>query len=106
MIGTPVGASAFMIGRGHEHWHPVPGFYYEKGGGPMFDMGPYYLTALIAMLGPIKRLSGSTQISFTERDVLSEPKAGTKMQGKTPTHIARTIDGSTGAIGTIDSVVD
>jgi len=106
MIGIPVGASAFMIGRGHEHWHPDPGFYYEKGGGPMFDMGPYYLTALIAMLGPIKRLSGSTQISFPEREILSEPKAGTKMQVKTPTHIAGTIDFSSGAIGTITTSFD
>ncbi len=51
MIGTPVAASAFMIGRGHEHWHPDPEFYYAKGGGPMFDMGPYYLTALVACWG-------------------------------------------------------
>ena len=58
-IGTPIGASAFMLNRGHEHWHPDPAFYYDIGGGPMFDMGPYYLTALIAMLGPIKRISGS-----------------------------------------------
>src|SRR5699024_4575770 len=75
-------------------------------GGPMFDMGPYYLTALIAMLGPIKRLSGSTQISFPEREILSEPKAGTKMQVKTPTHIAGTMDSSSGAIGTITTRFD
>ena len=48
-----------MICRGHEHWHPDPAFYYDIGGGPMFDMGPYYLTALVALLGPIKRISGS-----------------------------------------------
>ncbi|WP_421102873.1 Gfo/Idh/MocA family protein, partial [Sporosarcina psychrophila] len=74
-IGVPIGASAFMISRGHEHWHPDPSFYYEKGGGPMFDMGPYYLTALIALLGPIKRLAGSARISYPERTILSEPKA-------------------------------
>lgn len=48
-IGVPIGASAFMICRGHEHWHPDPAFYYDVGGGPMFDMGPYYLTALVAL---------------------------------------------------------
>ena len=77
-IGTPIGASAFMIGRGHEHWHPDPAFYYDAGGGPMFDMGPYYLTALIALLGPINRISGSARISFPERTILSHPKAGKK----------------------------
>src|SRR4029453_7418250 len=52
-IGTPIGATAFMVCGGHESWHPAPEFYYQKGGGPMFDMGPYYLTALVALLGPI-----------------------------------------------------
>ncbi|GAA3329817.1 hypothetical protein GCM10020331_079820 [Ectobacillus funiculus] len=91
-IGVPIGASAFMITRGHEHWHPDPAFYYDIGGGPMFDMGPYYLTALVSLLGPIKRISGSTRISYPERTVTSEPKAGTKIQVATPTHISGTID--------------
>lgn len=105
-IGIPIGASAFMIGRGHEHWHPDPAFYYEKGGGPMFDMGPYYLTALIALLGPIKRLAGSTQVSYPERTISSEPKAGTIIPVSTPTHIAGTIDFASGAIGTITTSFD
>ena len=105
-IGVPIAASAFMIGRGHEHWHPDPSFYYEKGGGPMFDMGPYYLTTLIALLGPIKRLSGSTRISYPERIISSEPKAGTKVTVLTPTHISGTIDFESGAIGTITTSFD
>ncbi|WP_449539721.1 Gfo/Idh/MocA family protein [Ferdinandcohnia sp. Marseille-Q9671] len=105
-IGVPVGASAFMINRGHEHWHPDPAFYYDHGGGPMFDMGPYYLTALVALLGPIKRISGSTRISYHERTVLSEPKKGTKIEVVTPTHIAGTIDFASGAIGTITTSFD
>ncbi|MCT8139959.1 Gfo/Idh/MocA family oxidoreductase [Anaerobacillus sp. CMMVII] len=105
-IGTPIGASAFMIGRGHEHWHPDPGFYYDEGGGPMFDMGPYYLTALVNLLGPIRRLSGSTRISYPERTILSQPKAGTIIQVKTPTHIAGTIEFSSGVIGTITTSFD
>ena len=59
-IGRPVAALAFMMCRGHESWHPSPQFYYEKGGGPMFDMGPYYITALVNLLGPVKRVGGST----------------------------------------------
>ena len=63
-IGRPVAASAFMLCGGHESWHPDPEFYYEPGGGPMLDMGPYYLTALVNLLGPVRRVTGSTQISF------------------------------------------
>jgi predicted dehydrogenase len=105
-IGDPVGASAFMINRGHEHWHPDPAFYYDFGGGPMFDMGPYYLTALVSLLGPIQRVSGSTRISYPQRTIMSQPKAGTKIQVKTPTHISGVIDFASGAIGTITTSFD
>jgi predicted dehydrogenase len=105
-IGVPIGASAFMICRGHEHWHPDPAFYYDIGGGPMFDMGPYYLTALVALLGPIKRISGSTRISYQERTVLSTPKAGTKIEVSTPTHISGVIDFASGVIGSITTSFD
>jgi predicted dehydrogenase len=105
-IGTPIGASAFMIGRGHEHWHPDPGFYYEAGGGPMFDMGPYYLTALTALLGPIRRISGSARTSYPERTILSEPKKGSKISVAIPTHISGTIDFASGAIGSLTTSFD
>ncbi|RBW69846.1 Gfo/Idh/MocA family protein [Bacillus taeanensis] len=105
-IGTPIGASAFMIGRGHEHWHPDPAFYYDVGGGPMFDMGPYYLTALIALMGPIKRISGSARISYPERMITSEPKVGTKVQVATPTHISGVVDFASGAVATITTSFD
>lgn len=105
-IGTPIGASAFMIGRGHENWHPDPAFYYKQGGGPMFDMGPYYLTALITLLGPINRISGSVRASYPDRTILSEPKAGEKVTVDIPTHIAGTIDFASGAIGSITTSFD
>ncbi|MFC4302207.1 Gfo/Idh/MocA family protein [Cohnella boryungensis] len=100
-IGTPIGASAFMVCGGHESWHPAPEFYYHKGGGPMFDMGPYYLTALIALLGPIKRVTGSARISFPERTITSQPKFGQKIQVETPTHVAGIMDFASGPVGTI-----
>lgn len=100
-IGTPIGATAFMVGGGHENWHPAPEFYYHKGGGPMFDMGPYYLTALVAMLGPITRVTGSTRVSYPERTITSQPKFGQKITVETPTHIAGVIDFASGPIGTI-----
>src|SRR5260370_11663274 len=54
-IGMPIGGTAFILLPGHEHWHPNPDFFYQPGGGPVFDMGPYYLTALVNLLGPIRR---------------------------------------------------
>ena len=56
LIGKVVDGTAFMLCHGHESWHPAPGFYYQKGGGPLFDMGPYYITALINLLGPVKKV--------------------------------------------------
>lgn len=100
-IGIPVAATAFMLGGGHERWHPDPAFYYKHGGGPMMDMGPYYLTALIAMLGPIRRISGSAGAAFAERTITSQPRYGEKIQVEVPTHLAGTVDFASGAIGTV-----
>jgi predicted dehydrogenase len=100
-IGIPMAATAFMLCGGHESWHPDPAFYYKHGGGPMMDMGPYYLTALIAMLGPIRRISGSAGAAFAERPITSQPKFGEKIQVEVPTHLAGTMDFTSGAIGTI-----
>jgi predicted dehydrogenase len=100
-IGTPVAATAFMMGHGHESWHPDPEFYYQPGGGPMFDMGPYYLTALVALIGPARRVTGSTQISFPVRTVTSKPKYGTQINVEVPTHITAAIDFAGGVVGTV-----
>lgn len=75
-IGDIVGASCAMVCRGHETWHPDPEFYYKRGGGPMLDMGPYYITALVQLLGEAKGLTGMTKRSFTERLITSEPHRG------------------------------
>ena len=64
LIGKPVAFLAFMMCPGHEHWHPNPEFYYERGGGPMLDMGPYYLTALLNCLGPVKRVMGLASVAI------------------------------------------
>ena len=57
-IGDPVAAAVTWTAPGHELWHPAPAFYYQPGGGPLFDMGPYYLTALVTLLGPVRRVVG------------------------------------------------
>ena len=100
-IGTPVAATAFMLSHGLEHWHPDPYFFYQPGAGPLFDMGPYYLTTLIAMMGPIQRVTSSARTTFAERVVTSQPKYGTHIPVNTPTHIAGTLDFENGAIATM-----
>ncbi|WP_134701332.1 Gfo/Idh/MocA family protein [Ammoniphilus sp. YIM 78166] len=105
-IGEPIAATAFMMNHGHEHWHPDPDFYYQEGGGPLFDMGPYYLTALINLIGPIRRVTGSARITFPERTISSAPRYGQKIQVQTPTHIAGVIDFENGAIATLITSFD
>jgi predicted dehydrogenase len=105
-IGTPVAATAFMLGHGPEAWHPNPDFFYKVGGGPMFDMGPYYLTALVHLLGPVKRVTGSAQISFPERVATSPALFGHKIEVDIPTHIAGVMDFASGPVGTIITSFD
>jgi predicted dehydrogenase len=105
-IGTPVAATAFMLNHGMEHWHPDPYFFYQPGAGPMFDIGPYYLTVLIAMMGPIRRVTASTRITFPERTVTSEPNVGMKIPVNTPTHIAGIMEFASGAIATLVTSFD
>ncbi|GAB2537375.1 Gfo/Idh/MocA family protein [Gracilibacillus alcaliphilus] len=105
-IGKPVSATAFMMVPGHERWHPDPAFYYKKGGGPMFDMGPYYLTALIALMGPIKRVTGSAQTTYSERTITSEPKYGETITVETPTQINGVLDFESGAVCSIITSFD
>ncbi len=105
-IGAPVSATAFMQCHGHEHWHPSPEFYYETGGGPMFDMGPYYLTALVTLLGPAAGVMAATRTTFDERLITSEPKKGTMVKVETPTHLAGIIDFKSGAVCTMITSFD
>jgi predicted dehydrogenase len=105
-IGEPVAATAFMLCHGHESWHPAPEFYYQVGGGPMFDMGPYYLTALVSLMGPVKSVSGSTRITFPERMITSKPKYGKIIDVEVPTHVAGLLNFASGAIGTIVTSFD
>jgi Predicted dehydrogenases and related proteins len=105
-IGEPVAATAFMLSRGHESWHPDPAFYYQRGGGPMFDMGPYYLTALVTLLGPVARVTGAARATFPERIITSKPKFGERIKVEVPTHIAGIMQFASGAIGTIVTSFD
>ncbi len=105
-IGAPVAATAFMLCHGHESWHPAPEFYYKVGGGPMFDMGPYYLTALVSLMGPVRRVTGSVRITFPTRQITSQPLNGTVITVDVPTHVAGVLDFASGAIATIVTSFD
>lgn len=100
-IGEPIGASAFVTGHGPEGWHPNPEIFYAAGAGPMFDMGPYYLTALVSLLGPVKRVSGSARITFPERPITNPARYGEMIKVTVPTHVAGVMDFESGAIGTL-----
>lgn len=100
-IGVPIAATAFMTGHGPESWHPDPEFFYLAGGGPMFDMGPYYLTALVSLLGPANRITGSAKISFPERIITSQPKYGQVIKVEVPTHVVGILEFVNGTVATI-----
>ncbi|MCS7300634.1 MAG: Gfo/Idh/MocA family oxidoreductase, partial [Fimbriimonadales bacterium] len=101
VIGEPVGAGAFMLCPGHESWHPNPEFFYQVGGGPMLDMGPYYLTALVTLLGAIRRVAGVSRITRPTRTITSEPKRGQVIPVETPTHITGAVEFANGAIAAV-----
>ena len=87
-IGEPVAASASLQSHGPEHWHPDPFFFYQPGAGPLFDMGPYYLTTLVSLLGPVQRIAGFTRKAFAERLVTSPQAPYQTVPVNTPTHVA------------------
>jgi predicted dehydrogenase len=100
-IGRPVAGSAFFMCPGHERWHPNPAFYYAQGGGPMLDMGPYYITALVNLIGPVARVSGVATQAMSERVITSEPLRGTRIDVQVATHIAGTLQFESGTVVSI-----
>ena len=98
LIGRPVGGTAFFMCPGHERWHPNPGFYYRTGGGPMLDMGPYYITDLVNLLGPVASVSGVATRTRDERTVTSEPLQGTRVPVEVATHVTGSLLFESGAV--------
>ena len=105
-IGEPVAANGFMLSPGPEGWHPRPQIFYEYGAGPMFDMGPYYFTALVMLLGPARRITGSARITHTQRTIGSEPLKGQKIDVQVPTHVASVVDFVSGPVATLVTSFD
>ncbi len=105
-IGDPVLATATMLGHGPESWHPDPEFFYKQGAGPMFDMGPYYLTALTNLMGPVQSVLGSAVISFPERRITSEKHFGETIKVEVPTRLVGTLNFESGATGVLITSFD
>ncbi|HCS74019.1 MAG TPA: oxidoreductase [Clostridiales bacterium] len=107
-IGEPIGASSIMVSptRGNENWHPDPEFFYQKGAGPMFDMGPYYFNAFINLIGPIESVNAQSRITFPERLIVTQPKYGQKIKVEVPTYISGIFQFKNGAIGSIMTTFD
>jgi predicted dehydrogenase len=106
VIGKPVGATANMLCHGHESWHPSPEFYYHAGGGPLFDMGPYYLTSLVTLLGPVKSVSALAKTTFKERLITSQPLHGKIIKVQTPTHLCGGLEFGQGVVATVTMSFD
>jgi predicted dehydrogenase len=105
-IGEPVAATAFTLGHGPEGWHPNPGFFYKTGAGPLFDMGPYYVTALVHLLGPVRAVAAMARISFAERTATSPAIYGQKLPVEVPTHVAGTLAMQSGPVATLITSFD
>ncbi|MFF8731538.1 Gfo/Idh/MocA family protein [Streptomyces sp. NPDC015171] len=101
LIGRPVAATAFMTSAGHEKWHPDPEFYYQPGGGPLLDMGPYYLSALVHLLGPVARATGASSRPHAERTIGSGPRAGHTFPVAVDTHVTGVLEHTGGALSTL-----
>lgn len=105
-IGKPVLALAHFLSAGMEWWHPNPAFFYKPGAGPMFDMGPYYLTALVTLLGPAVQVSGMARITYTERVITSQPLFGQRIQVEVPTLVVGLLAFAEGTLAHITTTFD
>lgn len=101
LIGRPVSASATWVSPGHEAWHPNPDFYYLDGGGPLLDMGPYYLTSLLHLLGPVRSVIGAGSRARTSRTIASGPRAGVEIAVEVDTHVTGVLEHVSGALSTV-----
>ncbi len=105
-IGKVVAGTAHVMGSGMEKWHPNPDFFFKPGGGPVLDMGPYYIAALVNLIGPVKRVAALTGMGKAQRVIGSGPRAGAKISVKTPTTIHALLEFASGAMVTLSASWD
>lgn len=105
-LGRITGGGAYFVGHGHEFHHPSPAFFYQPGAGPLYDMGPYYMTALLSLLGPVKQVCAMTTRADGTRNVPSGPSKGQVLPVDVDTHICATLEFACGAIVTLTCSFD
>ena len=105
-IGRPTGVAAFVGTHGTERHHPNPDFYYQTGGGPMLDLGPYYLSAMVFLLGPIARVAGLSNRAFDKRMIENGPRHGQMMPVEVDTHVQGLLEFESGVVGSITMSFD
>jgi predicted dehydrogenase len=97
-VGKILSGTAFLMSHGMEHWHPDPEFFFKPGGGPILDMAPYYLSALVNLLGPVRRVQASATIGFAERTITAKgARTGDRIKVETPTSVMALLDFAAGA---------
>jgi len=97
-VGRILSGTAFLMSHGMEHWHPDPEFFFKPGGGPILDTAPYYLSALINLVGPVSRVMAMASVGFAERVVTAEsPRKGHRIAVETPTHVMALLEFASGA---------
>ncbi len=101
IVGTPVAAAVHWSSPGHELWHPAPQFYYQPGGGPLFDMAPYYLTTLVTLLGPVIRVSGVATRSNRVRTIATGDQAGSSIPVDVATQVSAILEHANGVTSTL-----
>jgi predicted dehydrogenase len=97
LIGVPVAGAAAVLSHGMEHWHPNPAFFYQHGGGPIHDLGPYYVTQLVNLLGPVARVTAEASAGSKTRIISSQPHAGEAITVEVPTTVNGVLSFANGA---------
>lgn len=105
-LGRITSGTAHVMSRGLEHWHPNPDFFFQPGAGPVLDIGPYYITDLIQLIGPVKRVTSFASIPMKERLITSQPRYGQKITVNTPTTIHAILEFESGALVTLNASWD
>ena len=105
-VGQIMSGTAHVMSRGMEHWHPNPDFFFKPGAGPMLDVGPYYVTNLIQLLGPVTRVTAAANAASPTRTILSEPRKGEEIAVETPTTLHAILTFASGAIITLGTSWD
>ena len=104
--GRITGGTCYVMSHGMEHWHPNPDFFFQPGAGPVLDVGPYYVTNLIQLIGPVKRVTALAATPQAHRTITNGPRSGQKVPVDTPTTIHSVIEFENGAVVTLNASWD